>query len=118
LTTMPRRSFYCTPMKRVSNQLKNWWRLCSTTSLSDLRRIRMVRDTLLSENFQNASSPPSEKSKGSLGTGGKLGEVLFGQLQKGKSGRNLIMVRQKFNFISEPTVWGPSEWQGRSAGRQ
>ncbi len=45
--------------------------------------------------------PPSEKRKGSPGTGDKLGKVLFGQSQKGKSGRNLIMVRQNFNFISE-----------------
>ncbi len=67
----------------------------------DEQKIRMVRDTLLSKNFQNASSPPSEKRKGSPGTGDKLGKVLFGQSQKGKSGRNLIMVLQNFNFISE-----------------
>jgi hypothetical protein len=53
------------------------------------------RDTLLSENFQNASFPPLKKA-GFARTGDK-----FGQSQKGKSGRNLIMVRQNFNFISE-----------------
>ncbi len=98
----PDSRFYCIPMmKRVPNQLKNWWRLCSTTSLSDEQKFRMVPDTLLSENIQNASSPPLSKRKGSPGTGDKLGKLLFGQSQKGKSGRNLIMVRQIFNFISE-----------------
>ncbi len=36
-------------------------------SMSDEQKIRMVRDTLLSKNFQNASSPFSEKSRARRG---------------------------------------------------
>ncbi len=56
-------------------------------------------ETRFSAKIYKMQAPPLWNRKGSPGTGDKLGKVLFGQSQKEKSGRNLIMVRQNFNFI-------------------
>jgi hypothetical protein len=94
--------FYCIPMiKWLSNQLKNWWRLCSTTSLTDEQKIRMVRRSLPETHSKMQAPPPSEKGRVRRGRGTNLVKCFFANHKRENLVGILIMVRQIFNFISE-----------------